>query len=235
MRWPWRWHRAAALSAGQAAALDAYRALPRPELEAPIAGGRCVVVDVEASGLDAGRARLIAIGAVAVSQGLLQLHESFEIVLRQPRPSGDDNILVHGIGAAEQLAGREPGAALLEFLGFAGKAPLIAFHAHYDRTLIERSTVSWLGVKPENAWLDLALLAPALLGRSREQGRDLDAWTSRLGIENAARHSAAADALAAGELLLAVLAAAGARGIDSWVELMRLERAARWLRRIGQG
>lgn len=220
------------LSEAQAATLQGYCLLPRPDAEAVLHAQRAVVVDVESSGLDPLRDRLISIGAVGVRAGLAHGDDAFEVVLRQESPSAEANILVHGIGGEAQLAGREPVGALLDLLSFAGKAPLVAFHADFDRILIERATTAALGIKPDNAWLDLAVLAPALLGRRGSAAVTLDGWLQRYGIEHPARHDALADAFATAQLLLVVLDAARKRGMATWAQLARLQQDQRWLRRV---
>lgn len=200
-------------------------------MDAPAATQRAVVVDVEASGLDPRRDRLISIGAIGVLGGLARYAETFEVVLRQEAPSAEANILVHGIGGEAQLAGREPAAGLLDFLAFAGKAPLVAFHADFDRILVERAIAPALGIKPGNLWLDLALLAPALFPDQPSGARTLDDWLRRFGIGNDDRHNALADALATAQLLLVALAQAGKQGLTTWAQLAGLQEGQRWISR----
>ena len=221
--------RAPVLDAGHIAALDAYRSREKPDLRSPLTGQRLVVVDVETSGLDPHGDRLISIGAVTVSRGLVRFDESFEAVLRQALPSERENILVHGIGGSAQLTGREPAAALLDFLAFAGKVPLVAFGADFDRTVIERATSSVLGIKPDNPWLDLALLLPILFARQAGAAHTLDDWTRVFGIDNYARHDAVADALATAQLLLVLLTKAKQHGAESCADLARLQKDRSWL------
>jgi len=218
------------LSEAQRAALQRYRLLPGPG--AGTQAQRGVVVDVEASGLDPLHDCLISIGAVGVQAGLARHDDAFEVILRQEQPSRDANIVVHGIGGEAQLSGRDPAEGLLDFLTFAGKAPLVAFHADFDRVLIERAAGAMLGMKPDNRWLDLALLAPALFPDQPEGARSLDDWLRRFEIENYARHDALADALATAQLLLVALAEAGRRGLATWTELARLTEGQRWLSRL---
>jgi DNA polymerase-3 subunit epsilon len=235
MSWLGRFlRRPPALAHDDAAALAAYRAQAQPDLNAALAAQRVVVVDVESSGLDPFHDRLISVAGIAVRGGLVRLDESFEAVLRQEQPSDDRNILVHGIGGSAQLEGRQPAGALTGFLTFAGKDPLIAFHADFDRILIERATASALSMKPENVWLDLALLAPALFPDRAETARVLDDWLRVFGIENHARHDALADALATAQLLLAALAAAESHGLAAWADLVRLQKDHRWLAASGR-
>jgi DNA polymerase-3 subunit epsilon len=216
--------RAPALDGALAGKRAAYRARPGPSLDAALEAQRVVVADVESSGLDPRRDRLISIGAVAVRRGVVSLGESFQTILRQERPSADRNIVVHRIGASDQLAGCEPAAGLLDFLEFSGKDPLIAFHADFDRTLIERATRAALGFSPENTWLDLAVLAPALLSRRARRARSLDDWLQVFGIEIHDRHNALADAVATAHLLLAILAAARQQRLATWADLLSLQK-----------
>lgn len=80
-------------------------------------------------------------------------------------------------------------------------------------------------MKPENAWLDLALLALALFSDRAPSARVLDDGLGVFGIENYARH----DALATAQLLLAVLVAAERHGLAAWADLARLQKNQRWL------
>lgn len=168
---------------------------------------RWLVLDVEASGLDAAHDRLLAIAAVAVHlddpRPTIVPGDSFEVVLRQPDgPAGPDkaNILLHGIGIGAQRAGVEPHEAMTAFAAFAGRSPLLAFHAAFDRTLIERACRATLGDAMANPWLDLEPLAAVL--HPDVKARALDEWMAHFGIVCAVRHQAAADTLATAELLL---------------------------------
>lgn len=189
------------------------------------------MADVESSGLDPARDRLIAIGAIAVDGGLVRLDQTFRVVLRQESVSPGENILVHGIGGAAQRAGMAPADALLDFLDFARKDPVAGFHTDFDRMLIDRSAASVLGMHPRQRWLDLASLAPAVFPEHGARARSLDDWLHIFGIENVMRHDAVADALSTAQLLLVVLQRAQACGCESIADLMRLEKDQRWLAR----
>ena len=166
---------------------------------------RWVVLDVEASGPDAAHDRLLAIAAVAVrvdgERASIALADSFEVVLRQgPVVPDKANILLHGIGVGQQRAGVEPAAALGAFVRFVARSPMLAFHATFGRTLIERHLALAGLPQPDNPWLDLAPLAAALHPDVRAHA--LDDWMAHFGIRCAQRHQAAAEALAGAELLL---------------------------------
>jgi len=219
------------LSAAQLQTLAEWQALPATDLRRPLDAARLVVVDVESSGLDAHRDRLISIGALAVNHGVIELAQSFEVVLRQTAPSAIDNILVHGIGGTEQCSGTDPVTALLSFLRFAGTDPLFAFHADFDRVMLGRALDATVGTDLRQPWLDLASLAPALLGRRAPRAKNLDDWLTALGIHNYARHNAVADALSTAQLLLVVLGACAGEQVKTLADLIETERAQHWLER----
>lgn len=196
---------------------------------------RWVVVDVESSGLDPQHDRLLAVAGVAVHLHGRQLYlrpgDSFEVVLRQPdTPAGPDraNILVHGIGVQAQRQGEDPAQALQAWQRFVGDAPLVAFHAGFDRVLLRRHLWSALHARVANPWLDLADLAPALVPGLRAQA--LDEWLAHFGITVAQRHQAAADTWATAELLQRLWALARTQGHASdFAGLRRVAVSRRWL------
>jgi DNA polymerase III subunit epsilon len=168
---------------------------------------RWVVLDVETTGLDAQRARLLAIAALGVHRDgprlRLEPADSFEVVLHHDPRTGErpdrDNILLHGIGVGAQRQGLDRAEALRRFAAFAGSSPLVAFHAAFDRTMIERACRAAGVPVPANPWLDLEPLAAVLMPQVR--ARSLDEWMAALAIPCASRHEAAADTLATAELL----------------------------------
>lgn len=215
------------LSLEQAARLDAWRALPVPDPNGPTAASRYVVVDVETSGLNLAKDHLIAIGAVAIEGGRIHLADSMEVVLRQERVSTHDNILIHGICGTAQSEGMPPIEALLDFLEYLGKAPLIAFHVAFDQTMIDRALKTFLGLKFAHTWADLAYIAPALYPELAHSHRSLDQWMTRFNLSNYARHNALADALATAELMLALRERMRAKQIDNLRNMRALEKAQR--------
>lgn len=219
------------LSDQQRLRLTGCRGLPRAAQNLPPKDARCVVVDVETSGLNLWEDSLISIGAVAVAGGKIDLGDSFYVVLQQPSPSGKRNILLHGIGGAAQAAGRPPADALLDFLDYLRGDPLIAFHVEFDRTMIRRAISQHLGFSFRHPWLDMAYLMPAL--NPGIACRSLDDWAARFSIANHARHNALADAQATAQLFQVALAQAAKKRITDFAGLHDLEKAQRWVNRVG--
>lgn len=197
--------------------------------ETPVRAARWVVLDCETSGLDPARDRLLAVGAVAVRGGRIELAESFSAVLRQASASDAANILVHGIGGEAQRNGRPAGEALREFAGFIGDGLPVAFHAPFDDTVLRRAMSAVGGLTPPRRWLDLAQLAPALYPERGRSLRALDDWLAEFNIACPERHDALGDALATAQLLLVLLSEAERQRAGTVESLRQLERSGRWL------
>ena len=197
----------------------AWRTLPGADERTPFSQARFVVVDVETSGLDARRDRLLAIGAVVVEAQRLLPGQGYEAFLRAATPSSRENILVHGITPHVQQGGDVPEAALMGFLEFARRDVLLAFHADFDQTVLDRAVRAQLGVCLTNPWIDVAQLAPALAPEARLARRPLDDWLGYFGLRAHVRHNAASDAFATAELFLILLARAARQGLTSVSQL----------------
>jgi len=208
------------LPADLAERLRAWQALPAPNERSTPAAARFVVVDVETSGLDSRRDRLLAIGAVVVEAGRLRPGEGYAVTVHNPVPSARANILVHGISPDAQTTGIAADTALMGFLELARHDVLVAYHAGFDRMVLERALREQLGVRLPNLWLDIAYLAPALAPEARQSNRHLDDWLAFFGLRAHVRHSAAYDAYATAELLLILLARAARAGLNSISQLL---------------
>lgn len=201
---------------------------------------RWVVVDVETSGLDAHHDRLLAIAGIAVAldggRQRIALGDSFEVVLHQAAdaPVDKPNILLHGIGVGAQRRGCDPAQALDAFQDWVGASPLIAFHAAFDETMIQRAMQALRSRRLPGPWVDLAHVAEVL--RPATRARSLDQWMDALGIVCAARHQASADTLATAELLLQLwpdIAREAGSHAPGYGTLQRLAAQRRWV--TGQG
>lgn len=203
------------LPAGYASRVEAWKNLPAVGEKESLAQARFVVVDVETSGLNTRRDRLLSVGACAVEGPRLRTGENYESILRRDQASTRENILIHGIGPQAQAAGRSPEESLMGLLEFIGKHPLVAFHAGFDQAMLARDLRETLGVRAPNAWLDLAWLAPALVPEARLPQAGLDEWLAWFGLRAHTRHRAVDDAMVTGELFLILLKRAQARGLDT--------------------
>ncbi len=231
----------AALDQSQQARLQALAQVAPADMTQRADKMRWLVADVETSGLDVRSDQLIAIGAVAVTNGRIDIADSFEVVLRQPAVSSDDNILIHRIGGEAQHGGEDPREALLAFLEFVGGCPLVGFHAPFDEAMLNRAAKHHLGYVTHHQWLDLAMLAPAMIPQANDADlsavgqphtrarRSLDWWLDRYAVKVRKRHHAAADAMYTAKLWTVLLAAAPALGMVEAQKFTALAKNYMWL------
>ena len=194
------------------------------------------MLDVESSGLDPKRDRLLAIAAIGLRvdwqrQTLqIDLGDSFEVVLQQDLASSHANILLHGIGVQAQRAGLAPTQALQAFRQFVGNSPLLAFHCAFDEAVIQRHMTQHHLGELSNPWLDLDHLCAVTSEGVR--ARALDDWLRHFKIECSVRHQAAADTLAECELLQCIWPRVAAQ-CHQWQDVRNLAAQHRWLPRSG--
>lgn len=212
------------------ARLQAWQAIVKANKSQPLGSSRFVVVDVETSGLNLSKDNLIAIGAVAVINGQIDLADSFEVVLQQTVSSDKSNILIHGIGGETQAEGILPVEALLKFLEYLQQAPLVAFHVAFDETMLRRAIKQHLGFSFQHNWLDLAYVTPGLYPQHAQQFHSLDDWLNYFHIQNYARHNALADALSTAQLFIVASKTACTKKVSTYQELLLLEESQRWLK-----
>lgn len=220
---------AVVLSPEQRQIIADWQQLPSADLNAPHASLRYVVVDVETSGLDMKRDQLISIGAIALVNGRMDFNDAFQVVLRQDQISTHANILIHGIGGSAQSGGVDPVEALLAFLQYVGKAPLVAYHAFFDQAMIDKTTKAYLGMELGQKWIDLAWVLPDFFSFRRDARVPLDDWLQHFGIENILRHNAVSDAYATAKLLQVAIASGVQKGAGSPASFIKIEKARRWM------
>ncbi len=209
--------------------IENWRRLPAADLSVMHEEQRYVVVDVETSGLNMKKDRLISIGAVALVAGRLDFNDAFQVVLRQEQVSTHANILIHGISGSAQSAGVDPVEGLLAFLQYVGKSPLVAYHAFFDQSMIGKATREYLGMELAQPWIDLAWVLPDFFSFRGDANVALDDWLHHFGIESILRHNAVSDAYATAKLLQVAIAGGQQKGATSPVAFIRIEKARRWM------
>ena len=202
--------------------LARWRAMPEPDPRSTLEAARLIVVDIESTGLDPNADRLRAIGAMTVQGEKIHLGRSIQATLGEPGSSQRNGTLLDGTGIVSERD------AMLAFLEFAGKAPLVGYNVAFVDGMIRRAAAQHLGEYYRPRWIDLADLARQLVPDQARRRTSLDTWLDRFGIEVFSRHDAVAGALARAQLLLAVLGRAKIkpRRVE---ELLWQPGAARWL------
>ena len=208
----------------------AWKSLRSVDLQAPLAQTRWVVVDTETTGLNPRSDTLLSIGACQINGNRLDVAPSYYTLIRPPQVSSVANVLIHGIGHAEQMSGVDYMTALTCYLEFCRRDVMVAYHAPFDEGMLRIAMQRHLGLRFRPVWIDVAKLADVLFPVQGRQFRMLDEWLIHFGIVHPARHNALADALCTAELMLVLLTAALGQGLHSVRRLIHAERSHQWLK-----
>jgi DNA polymerase-3 subunit epsilon len=191
--------------------------LPSPR--APVRDLELVALDFETTGLDAQRDHVVAAGWVRIVGGRVALASAREMHVRPDRPEGvGQSATIHGIVDSDLDDAVSPGALVEALLTDLGGRIVVAHAATIERAFLERLLRDLGGVPVPNTFLDTMSIERRLLeaggvhGAERQTDLSLDACRRRRGLPAHTQHSAAADALACAELLLAQLEEFGDSG-----------------------
>ena len=190
-----------------------------PGAETPLEEARFVVVDLETTGLSAGRDRICEIGAVRVER--LELAGEFETLVDPGTRLSPAVSSLTGISPSALRGAPSPPAAVRRFLGFAGDAVLVAHNARFDVAFLDREVQALTGRRLAGPVVDTVWLARKLLsGRARRVA--LAALAHFFGTSATPCHRALPDAQATAEILLALIGLAQERGARTVADLCDL-------------
>lgn len=196
---------------------DAVRlaALAAPEVsELPLHQQRFVVVDLETSGLNTLKDKILSIGAVTIENSAIALGNQFSCTLRRAGHAVSESVLIHQISPSEVAAGIRPEKALLSFMEYVGSSPLLAFHASFDQRMLVREMDDAFAYNLRHHFYDVAEIAQLLYPEHNMRNPGLDDWVSFFGLQVLQRHNASADAMVTAELMLILMKRAEQRGIN---------------------
>lgn len=174
-----------------------------PPAHTPLAALPIMVLDLETTGLDVSRERVIQIGAIPMLGADVQEGPRLDQLIDPGIPIPEAASRVHGL-RAKDVAGAPAFADYIEILRktLAGRV-VVGHHIGFDLAVL-RHEAARVGVQwQEPPCLDLAMVAGALDPSLPDLG--LETITSRLGVSIQARHSAMGDCLATAEAFALVL------------------------------
>lgn len=222
-----------ALTERQQHLLADWRQMPEPDMCCSHYRCRYVVVDVETKGINVKTDRLCSIGALGLVDGQIDFKDAFQVLI------GDSDALADPVPAlaahphADDLVGVPPVDALISFLHFVEKAPLVAFNVPFVAGMIERALGERVGLELGLPWLDLAWVLPDLFRDVGDMESRLDAWLAHFHVESIRRHQAVSDAYATAQLLQIAIARGARKGFDTPASLLALEKARRHMHQSG--
>jgi DNA polymerase-3 subunit epsilon len=158
---------------------------------------RFVVLDTETTGFDYTNDRILCIGALVLQNNIIKIEESFEIYIEQDHYDGS-TAQIHGI--LKDFIVKRPTEleALEQFLNYLGDSIIIAHHANFDITMINRALERNGLPELKNKSLDTGVLYKKTLIKShlfeRKDHYALDDLADKFDISKKDRHTALGDA-----------------------------------------
>ncbi len=169
----------------------------------PARNNSFVVVDLETTGMDYKKDRVVSVGAFRVANGRIKLGDVFDELVNPGRFIPVESIYVHAIVPDMIRSARMAWEVFDDFLEYLGHDIVVAHHALFDLFFINRVMRQQHGFRLQNLVVDTvlmcrhALLEPDPYGQRRGARRcSLDALALRYGIDVPERHTALGDALA---------------------------------------
>jgi DNA polymerase-3 subunit epsilon len=200
---------------------------------APVAAGGAtplealpvLVLDLETTGLDVERDRVVSIGAVCAAGTTVFRADTLDVLVDPGRPIPARSTAIHGItdvmvAGAPRFAEAWPAlAAMIRDRVVVGHN--IAFDLAVLRAEAARADLAW----DEPPALDLVRLAAAL--EPREGDLSLDGTAERWGVSVIGRHTALGDALVAAEMWARAVPRLGEQGVITLADAHAFEARAR--------
>ena len=200
--------------------LAALKALAAPEVsQQSLDQQRFIVVDLETSGLNTLKDKILSIGAVTIENSSIALGDQFSCTLRRANHAVSESVLIHQIPPSEVAAGMRPEKALLNFMDYVGSSPLLAFHAAFDQRMLVREMDDAFAYNLRHHFYDVAEIAQLLYPENTMRNPGLDDWVSFFGLQVLQRHNASADAMVTAELMLILMKRAAQKGIANVEDL----------------
>lgn len=179
------------------------RALDLLNPGAPSASHNYVVVDLETTGMDFKRDRVVSVGAFRVIKGKIQLGDVFSELVNPGRRIPVESIHIHAILPDMARSARSAWEVFDDFLTYLGQDILVAHHARFDLFFINWVMREQYGFRLQNLVVDTVLMCRQVLLEPDPYGQrrgartcSLDALAERFGIDITERHTAVGDALA---------------------------------------
>lgn len=189
-----------------------------------------LAVDLETTGLDTGRDRVLAVGWVPVDGLRVDLSGARRFVVRREDPGAA--VTIHGLTHDDLETGRPLEEVLVELEGALSGRALLAHHAPFDLAFLDAAfgSVGRTPLRPQEVCTQD--LQRRILARHGDVPPDaLRLWRARAryGLPTTRAHDALGDAIACAELYLAQVAELGLSGP---LRLRDVRRQESWLRRL---
>ena len=154
-----------------------------------------IVLDVETTGLDYTKEKIIEFAAVRLENG--KIKDKFETLIDPKQHIRKASMAVHGI-TQEMVEGQPTEEeAMPKIMEFIGDYPIIAHNAIFDYSFLNEASKRVFGKELTNARIDSQFLFKEIYPELESHG--LEALMQKMGVEFSTRHRAMADTIGLAE------------------------------------
>lgn len=164
---------------------------------------RFVVFDTETTGLDIKTDRILSIGAIAITDGIIDVADTFERYLIQQEFKAE-TVEIHGILKEGNLEKISEEKAIELFINYLGNGVIVAHHAAFDIEIINAALKRINLPKLKNKSIDTGILYKKLEGK-KDNHFSLDVLSKEFNIPMHDRHTASGDAYITALLFLKII------------------------------
>ena len=189
--------------------LKEFLSVPFADKKMPIRDVELLALDFETTGLNAKTDKLLSVGYVPVSHGLIKLGQSEHQIINSKGDLHKDNVIIHQIIDSEKANGHALEQVVAQLLkALAGKIMLVHY-AHIERTFLQQACIELYGMAPIFPIIDTLQLAKKRLDLSDTpydpENLRLINLREHYKLPSHHEHNALNDAVATAELFLAQL------------------------------
>lgn len=184
---------------------------------------RFIAFDTETTGFDKDSDRVLSIGAVSIENKTVQVSNSFEIYIKQDIFKAE-TVKIHGIMKTGSLSKIEELNAIKQFIGYIKNDVLIAHHAYFDYTMVNKMLLRHGLGKLQNRFIDTGVLykkSKHIIYQDNLKNYSLDDLCEELNIPKVDRHTASGDALITAFAFLKICTRLNKNGKLDWKTLLK--------------
>lgn len=188
----------------------------------PISQAEFVIIDIESTGLDFKKDKILSIGGVKIKNNQIEVCNTFEIYLSQNQ-FDPDSALVHGIIKNTNEVKVSENEGIEKFLEYIKNNIIVGHSITFDISIINETLRKLGGNKLLNKSIDTINLYKRLKGNDYkfDSSLSLDSLCDEYKIIKSDRHNAAGDALITALLFLKLISGLKIRGVTELDRLLK--------------